>query len=1166
MAITVEMRTQVSQLYVALFGRAPDAEGLGFWVQKLDGGMSLNDMANTMYATTPARAYYPEFLTNQEIIASFYLNVLGRPADAEGLAFWTAKLNASGAPGPVINEMIAVVANYTALGGSDPDGLVSEALFNNKVAVAQWYGEQGGNIAGSTAILSTVTSDPATVDAIINPENPLGQGETFVLTAGMDNLVIATANTVDTVNGVVDGSTPANSTFSIGDVIEGNNNTILRLAVADDGTAAYATVKSVDQVNFIAGVGGTLDVDAVGWTGIGSVNMVSGVDGLNVRVDNLHVGAGLSVGAGLAGDLNVSYANGVDAYMASDRGSSISYMNGVVVGSVDAGGTAAMLLTATANTNVAMTVGDVTIAGAEGASGYFSMWNQGKAGDMTVGNVSITGNSDSWVGIGNWSQTASNPASNVTVGDITVHASNTGTWAGWIGVYNTGDNSAKTLGNLTVGNVSLELSGKNAYGDITLSIDDGVGTNGNLTAGNITAKATGVSSSIDVWIENNANSTGANNAKVGDVTLGDVTLDIAKSASITFSINQYANAAGTGTATAGNFVMGDMDVNVGKSGWFYASIEAPSAYAAGNAATVGNVTVGNRTITLAGDASMSMTAYWGYAYANGGKAGTVGNVVLGDLNVTVGINADASFDEYIDAYGSAASKIGNVTLGAVNFNVDDGGSVSYDLSVDSDGTIGDISLGALTMHANVSADAYAYFDFSADKGMGNVTVGAVTMTGNVNASMSVTHDFSVDNGSIGNMSFGNLTMVGAKDSWLYYYNDVDADMNIGNVTIGNVSLTAGEGASVEASHSFSAWNGAIGAVTVGDINVSAAKNATASYYLDIEAEIAIGNVAIGNVNIAAAGASAYASVSIDIENDGIGKIGTITVGDVVMSAKGEWATAEFYLSASSADVIGAMTVGNLDLSVGNDAKKTGANIDVEIGNWSGDSASSVTVGNINLTGTTVRGTSDTTMTYTADVSIWSENGNVTVGNITVAGGDGKADNFATLTNWFSASSSNGTVTVGTISYSGYGAAATIDITGFNTVAGVIGSAFADTITVGKQAATQVTGGAGADTFEIVTAYNAKTLATVHKILDFSNAQGDKIDVGVTPSVASYGEASYASFDAFWTSASAAGKDVYVGLVGSDAFVAIDHNGGGVDSVIMLVGLSSLGNIDVASFI
>lgn len=183
MAITVEMRTQVSQLYVALFGRAPDGEGLGYWVGQLNAGKSMADVANTMYATAPARAYFPSYMTNGEIIASFYVNVLGRAADAEGLAFWTSKLNAAGAtPGSVINEMVNTVANYS---GSDPAGLESQALFNNKVNVAQWYGEKNGNVESSSTILAGVTKDPASVDAVKN-SGIGGSGQTITLTRFTD--------------------------------------------------------------------------------------------------------------------------------------------------------------------------------------------------------------------------------------------------------------------------------------------------------------------------------------------------------------------------------------------------------------------------------------------------------------------------------------------------------------------------------------------------------------------------------------------------------------------------------------------------------------------------------------------------------------------------------------------------------------------------------------------------------------------------------------------------------------------------------------------------------------------------------------------------------------------------------------------------------------------
>ena len=76
--ITPAMRVEVSQLFVALFGRAPAQEGLGFWVNELANDKSLTEVAQAMYDTVAARAYYPLFLTNEEIVTSFFNNVLGR--------------------------------------------------------------------------------------------------------------------------------------------------------------------------------------------------------------------------------------------------------------------------------------------------------------------------------------------------------------------------------------------------------------------------------------------------------------------------------------------------------------------------------------------------------------------------------------------------------------------------------------------------------------------------------------------------------------------------------------------------------------------------------------------------------------------------------------------------------------------------------------------------------------------------------------------------------------------------------------------------------------------------------------------------------------------------------------------------------------------------------
>ena len=203
MAITTQMRTEVSQLYVAMFGRAPDAQGLNYWAGLRDGGQSMTQVADAMFGVTPARTYFPSGLSNEQIIASFYVNVLGRTADATGLAFWTAKLNAAGAtPGSVITEMIDVISHYA---GSDPAGVASAGLFNNRAEAAQFYGEHGGSLLNATWVLSGVTASDSTVLAarVLYKQN--GAGE--VDAGGYSEITIDSLTYDVQLTNVMDGAT-----------------------------------------------------------------------------------------------------------------------------------------------------------------------------------------------------------------------------------------------------------------------------------------------------------------------------------------------------------------------------------------------------------------------------------------------------------------------------------------------------------------------------------------------------------------------------------------------------------------------------------------------------------------------------------------------------------------------------------------------------------------------------------------------------------------------------------------------------------------------------------------------------------------------------------------------------------------------------------------------
>lgn len=86
---------QAYGLYQAAFNRTPDAGGLGFWINALDEGVSLQSVTHAFITS-------PEFITTYSNLNStayvdlIYQNVLHRAPDAGGEAFWVAGLTNGG--------------------------------------------------------------------------------------------------------------------------------------------------------------------------------------------------------------------------------------------------------------------------------------------------------------------------------------------------------------------------------------------------------------------------------------------------------------------------------------------------------------------------------------------------------------------------------------------------------------------------------------------------------------------------------------------------------------------------------------------------------------------------------------------------------------------------------------------------------------------------------------------------------------------------------------------------------------------------------------------------------------------------------------------------------------------------------------------------------------
>ncbi|MBD1215662.1 MAG: DUF4214 domain-containing protein [Dolichospermum circinale Clear-D4] len=84
----------VQELYVTLLGRAADIGGRTYWVGKLNTGTSVADVTKEIIASPEAQDKYAG-LINSQFVEKLYSNAFGRATDAEGLAYWVGRLNSS---------------------------------------------------------------------------------------------------------------------------------------------------------------------------------------------------------------------------------------------------------------------------------------------------------------------------------------------------------------------------------------------------------------------------------------------------------------------------------------------------------------------------------------------------------------------------------------------------------------------------------------------------------------------------------------------------------------------------------------------------------------------------------------------------------------------------------------------------------------------------------------------------------------------------------------------------------------------------------------------------------------------------------------------------------------------------------------------------------------
>jgi len=134
-------KTQVSKLYVAIFGRASEEEGNSYWQDQKDMITSANNMLNT----SAAKSYFGETLdNNQDFIEFIYKNTLNKTIaeDFDGIKYWTSLLDNGKSKGEVVNSLIQSIDSYAPgekyYDASDEFTINSYNQFLNRVNISNY--------------------------------------------------------------------------------------------------------------------------------------------------------------------------------------------------------------------------------------------------------------------------------------------------------------------------------------------------------------------------------------------------------------------------------------------------------------------------------------------------------------------------------------------------------------------------------------------------------------------------------------------------------------------------------------------------------------------------------------------------------------------------------------------------------------------------------------------------------------------------------------------------------------------------------------------------------------------------------------------------------------------------------------------------------------------
>lgn len=1078
MAISAEDKNFLVSLYVGYFNRAPDPAGLQFWIDQVEAGRDTNTIAADFAASPEAKSLYP-FLTTPDVssptsfITAVYANLFNRAPDAAGQAFWEQQLS-SGAvsPADAIDAIIkgaTTAPDSTILANKNTVGLDFATDAGNTPGFTFDLNGASGNaaknaISGVTEDAATVTAAQAATDAYLN--GTANAGQTITLTTGVDDLTGTIAN--DTLKGVVDKTTPANTTLNALDEIDGGAGTdTLEIATVGNLLAADVPTTLTSVENITARATGSITVDS---------SSISGVTSLASTQST----ASTLTGAATT-DISVSGATGA---IAVDGGKDVAVTDATVNQSVTIGantvsaGTVNVTDTAQGTGVIAVDGGtDVTVnaTGNGAAGGAINVGQGGAATDLPSGAVSVTHAHSATAG------------TDVALGAVTVDGGSTVT------VTRTADTSAAasdtTGATLTQG--AVDVDGGDATTSVTITQAETVAEVAAVTA------VAAVNATYNVtFVAMTAGQT---------ATVDGLTFTASKALTAEEAAQAFANLAASDTQTAsGPTTNGIFTGNTSANFTTGAASGAVVTFTGVNAGPIAAPVVGGTAApaAAAGTTGVAATA------AVTGVLGVNAGAVSVDDNATKSIT-----DITIDGYGGATLGAGSSLDSLTNLSLANSGAgattlttagTSLNLSVnDVDAAVnldgGAATITSVNVTAATEASTFALTAAAATALTVDAAV-ALNLTGSTLGALTTATVTGAGNVTLGDLSgSAGLTTVNASAATGAVSVSVDGtvtDVSTGSgadaVTITttgsdeNFDLGAGDDTLTFGNAGISTLP--TGTVTGGAGTDTLAMNIATAASLDGNSSLATAATSFERLSITDAGAGGE---DINLANLGFSYVTTAGSGGLLtLSGLASGGTVVQTVAPTTGVTIGVTDAATNGADVVNLVLQNDASI-----NFQTTTVSDVETINITSTDTFVDANSDGvddtdgdhTLTLAADkATSITVNGNAL--DLTVTGATALATVNASGTDeGFTYTADDGTTTV-----TGGSGADVLTASGASDV--LIGGAGADTLTGANL--TTLTGGDGADTFVLNVPTNVNSYSTISDL-----TTGDIIDLGAAATTA-----------------------------------------------------------------